>query len=143
MSRGLRETPVEDRSRDPEVLRGRLAAIADEFELNHLSLIQGAEPSALNRRDVDEYVLVAIRWMNKPVALGRVEPFDGALLHRLSPKSIYDVAAKGGTHRCEPRYKPGFVKIRYDCVHNAQRPEPVKIRLRLNEAIRMRLKQGF
>ena len=33
-------TPLPGRLRDPEILRGRLAAIADEFELDHLSLIE-------------------------------------------------------------------------------------------------------
>src|SRR5262249_28104840 len=36
-------------------------------------------------RDVDEHVLLAGRWTDEPVALSRIEPFDGALLHRLSP----------------------------------------------------------
>src|ERR1700710_3090910 len=34
---------------------------------------------------MDEHVLLAGRRLDEPVTLGRVEPLDGAFLHRLSP----------------------------------------------------------
>src|SRR5271165_2389417 len=73
---------------DLEVLGGRLAAIGDEFVLDHLSLVEGAQAGALDRGDVDEHVLVSRRRPDEAVALSRIEPFDGALLHRLSPRSV-------------------------------------------------------
>src|ERR1700730_15478790 len=34
---------------------------------------------------MDENVLVADGWLDEPITLGRVEPLDGTLRHRLSP----------------------------------------------------------
>src|SRR5690242_16581566 len=90
-NRGLRDThpsAVEAAVaalRDLQVFRRGLAAIGDEFVLDHLPLIQGAQPGPLNSRDVDEHVLIACRRTDESVAFRWIEPFDGALLHRLSP----------------------------------------------------------
>jgi len=51
--------------------------------------------------------------------------------------------AKRGAHRCEPRYNPGFAKIRSDCVHHAQRPERPKSDCAAIKTSKMRHKQGF
>src|SRR5215475_10878768 len=80
-----RTQPAMIASGDLDVLRGGLAAIGDELVLDHLSLIQAAEASPLDRRDVDEHVLIAGGRPDEPVAFRRIEPFDGAFLHRLSP----------------------------------------------------------
>src|SRR5262249_61330569 len=68
-----------------EILRGCLAAIGHELVLDSLPLVERVETSALDRRDVDEDVLFSARGPNEPVAFSWIEPFDGALLHRLSP----------------------------------------------------------
>src|SRR5262249_42573484 len=44
-----------------------------------------------HRRDVNEDVLVACLGPDEPVALSRVEPLDGALLHRRSPGLLLSV----------------------------------------------------
>src|SRR6266540_6838035 len=77
-------------SRDFQVLGRGLASIGDELVLDHLALVESVEASAFHSRDVDEDVLISGRWSDEPVALGRIEPLDGALVHRLSPglKSI-------------------------------------------------------
>src|SRR5262249_22604529 len=71
--------------RDLEVFRRGLAAVGDELVLDHLTLVQAAQTRPLDSRDMDEHVLIACRRTDETVALSRVEPFDGALLHRLSP----------------------------------------------------------
>src|SRR5579864_6730166 len=76
------------RSRDFEVFRRRSAAVGHEFVLHGLTFIERAQPGALDGRDMDEDVLVAACRFDEPVALGRIEPFDGALLHRLPPQSL-------------------------------------------------------
>ena len=72
-------------SGDLEVLRGGLAAIGYELVLDVLTFVERAQSRALHGRDVDEHVLISGRRPDEPVALGRVEPFDGALLHGRSP----------------------------------------------------------
>src|SRR5258708_7219174 len=74
--------------RDLEVFRGGFAAVADEFVLDDLSLVEGAEASALDGRDMDEHVFIPGRGLDEPIALSWIEPFDGAFLHRLSPRSV-------------------------------------------------------
>ena len=71
---------------DLEVFRGRLAAVDDEFVLDRLSLVKGAQASPFDGGDMDEYVLVSGRGLDEPIALCGIEPFDGASLHRLSPE---------------------------------------------------------
>src|ERR1043166_2633934 len=34
---------------------------------------------------MDEHILVSLHRLDEPITLGRVEPLDGAFLHRLSP----------------------------------------------------------
>src|SRR5262249_11601997 len=68
-----------------EVLGRGLAPIGDELIFDHLTLVESAEASAFDGRNVDEHVLVSGRWSDEPVALSRIEPFDGAFVHRRSP----------------------------------------------------------
>src|SRR5581483_1503765 len=68
---------------------------------------------------MNEHVLVAGRRRDEPVAFGRIEPLDGAFLHRLSPTS-FQMMMKTPVRRlpaCPPaqqtilrgqRHKPDF-----------------------------------
>src|SRR5262249_36499422 len=68
-----------------EILRRRLAAVADQFELHALPLVERREAGTLNRRDVHEHILPAVRGLDETVALGRVEPLDRSACHDRSP----------------------------------------------------------
>src|SRR5215469_1087406 len=72
-------------STDLEIFRGRLAAISDELILDDLPLVESTKTGAFYGRNMHEHVLVPSRGSDEPVALSRIEPLDGALLHRLSP----------------------------------------------------------
>src|SRR4051812_34768179 len=85
LTRDRPSADVESRLTDLEILRGGLAAVGDELVLDNLPLVQAVQPGTLDRRDVHEHVLVAAIWLDEPVAFGRVEPLDGAFLHRRSP----------------------------------------------------------
>src|SRR5215475_6659989 len=80
-----RVTGLPAASRHLEILRRRLAAIGHELVLDSLTFVERAETCALDRRDMDKDVLFSARGPNEPVAFSWIEPFDGALLHRLSP----------------------------------------------------------
>src|SRR5262245_20530859 len=95
-----------------EILRRCLAAIGHELVLDSLTFVERAETSALDRRDMDEDVLFSARGPNEPVAFSWIEPFDGALLHRLSPRQAGLEVSDAKPHRCGPRHNPGFGKIR-------------------------------
>src|SRR4051812_16214050 len=88
-SRGQRHDPSRrprEKSGDLLVLRGCFAAVLHEVVFNHLVFIEGGESGALDGGDVDEDVLVTAVRLDEPISLGRVEPFDGALLrHPQSP----------------------------------------------------------
>src|SRR4051794_32559639 len=68
-----------------EVFRGGLAAIFHEVIFDNLILVEGGESGTLDRGDMDEHILVSLHRLDEPITLGRVEPLDGAFLHRLSP----------------------------------------------------------
>ena len=59
-----------DRSTDFKVICRFLPAIAHDFILNNLSLVEGAQPRAFDCRNVDEHVPAStLGWMNpKPFA---------------------------------------------------------------------------
>src|SRR5713226_5381939 len=57
-SAGLCARNVEP-SRDLQVLGRGLASIADDLIFDHLALVESAEASAFDGRNVDEYVLVS------------------------------------------------------------------------------------
>src|SRR4051812_34445402 len=68
-----------------EVFRRAFSAIFHEVVFDHLILVEGGESGTLDRGDMDEHVLVSLHRLDEPITLGRVEPLDGAFLHRLSP----------------------------------------------------------
>src|SRR5262249_40620912 len=65
------------RSLDPQVDRGFLAPAALDLIFDALSVVERAEPGALDGRNVDEYVLAAAGRLNEPISLGRIEPLHG------------------------------------------------------------------
>jgi len=50
-----------------------------DFEFNRLPFVECFVPLGLNRREVDENVLTGLA-LDEPIALGRIEPLDSALL---------------------------------------------------------------
>ena len=77
------ETPVGDPSPSTnlEIVRGLLAAIADNFIFDRLTLIERIEAGTFDGGDMDEHVFAAGLGLNESVALRRVEPFDSAGRH--------------------------------------------------------------
>jgi hypothetical protein len=72
-----------------EILRRRFALVRDFLVFDDLPLIETAEASSFDRRDVDEHIFAAALWLNKPVSLLRVEPLHGTCSHlSLLPSSI-------------------------------------------------------
>ena len=66
---------------DLQVFRRFLAAVSDNFVFDLLALIEGAQASALNRRDVHEHILAARLRLDESVALRRVEPLHSTGSH--------------------------------------------------------------
>src|SRR5215510_11673199 len=64
-----------------EILRRLLAAVADHFIFDRLTLIESGQAGTLDRGDMDEYVFAAALGLNEPIALRRVEPLHGASSH--------------------------------------------------------------
>src|SRR5215475_4481532 len=64
-----------------EILRRLLAAVADHFIFDRLTLVESGQAGALDRGDVDEYIFAAALGLNESVALRRVEPLHGASSH--------------------------------------------------------------
>src|ERR1700683_767853 len=94
-----------------EIFGGRLAAIGDELVLDLLAFVEATQPRALHRRNVHEHIFVARGRLDEAIALSRIKPFDGALLHRLSPGQFRcSIDAKWQPHACTctPRHKPDF-----------------------------------
>jgi len=58
-------------SHDFEVAGGFLASIRENFVFDLLTLIEGAEASAFDRRDMNEHVPAATRRLNKTIAFVR------------------------------------------------------------------------
>src|SRR5215204_6174460 len=74
----------------------RTLGTVDDFKLNRLSLFEGTETGALNRRVVYEHVAAAFA-LDETVALGVVEPLDLACnTHRSLP-----VLLVARSHRAE------------------------------------------
>src|SRR5438067_10868614 len=67
---------------DLEIFRGCLAAVFYEVVLDVLVFVEGGESGALDCRDMDEHVLLSDGRLDEPITLGRVEPLDGAFVHR-------------------------------------------------------------
>src|SRR6266446_4830495 len=64
-----------------EIVRRLLAAVADHFVFDHLTLVERSQAGALDRGDMHEYISAAGLGLNEAVALRRVEPFHGAGSH--------------------------------------------------------------
>src|SRR5262245_61327085 len=77
----LRCAPLMQRSTCLEILRRLLAAVADHFVFDRLTLVESGQAGALDRGDMDEYVFAAALGLNEPVALRRFEPLHGASSH--------------------------------------------------------------
>src|ERR1700722_3362389 len=74
------------RSLDLKILRRGLALIRDLIVWHDLPLVQTAQASLLDRRDVDEHILAApaLR-LNKPIPLLRIKPLHCSGRHHNSP----------------------------------------------------------
>src|SRR5262249_8109253 len=75
------------KSADLEILGRHLSAVLNDLVFNRLTLVEGAQTSALNSRNMNENVLTttaALR-LDEPVAFGRVEPFNSTGSHSVSP----------------------------------------------------------
>src|SRR6185295_11372002 len=88
---------------DLEILRRGLAPVADELVLHDLTFVERAQTGTLHGRDMDEYVLVSSRRPDEPIALGRVEPFDGAFLHGRSPSVSMSTMTRCASLRAAPQ----------------------------------------
>ena len=64
-----------------EMHRRCFTAVLFDLILEVLPFIERAQSSALDRRDVDEYVFAACLRLNKSVTLRRIEPLHGAARH--------------------------------------------------------------
>ena len=101
-------------SRNFEIFRRSSSAVRNEFVFHRLALVKCAQAGAFDGRDVNEHILVAGGRLDEPVALGRIEPLDGAFLHRLSPKSFQNVSEDAVAEIAQPvhfhgaRHKPDF-----------------------------------
>jgi len=69
-----------------EILGRFLAAICDNLIFDLRTLIERAQPRALNGGDVHEHVPAAALRLNEAITLGRIEPFHSTCCHTLSPK---------------------------------------------------------
>jgi len=56
-----------------EIVRRLLAAVAHQFIVDRLTLVEGAQAGPLDRGDMDEHVSAAVLRLNEPITLGRVE----------------------------------------------------------------------
>src|SRR6185369_12343992 len=67
-----------------EILSRSFAPVRDFLVFDDLSLIETAEAGSFDRRDVYKHISAAATLrLNKPIALGRIEPLHGALRHYL------------------------------------------------------------
>src|SRR6266511_837441 len=90
-----------DRSTDFEVVCRFLAAIADDFILNDLPFIEGAQSRSLDGGNMDEHVFAAPLRLNESVALGRIEPLHGSCRH-LELLALCARLGRSGVYRTMP-----------------------------------------
>src|SRR5262247_3020282 len=64
-----------------QIVRRFLTAIADNLIFDCLTLVERTQAGTLDSGDMDEHVSAAVLGLNESIALGRVEPFDGASSH--------------------------------------------------------------
>ena len=86
-------------SRDLQIFRRGPATVCHELVFDLLAFIERTQAGALDSGDVNEHILVAARRLDEPLALSRIKPLDGALLHRLSPNSFQMSAKTRSRHR--------------------------------------------
>src|SRR5262245_48435273 len=99
-----------------EVVRRLLAAVADHFIFDHLTLVERAQAGALDRGDMDEYISAPVLRLNESIAFRRVEPFDGASGHHgLLACTNLIAAARPSCNR------PSEVSIAYGKAHREVR----------------------
>src|SRR6266478_5565181 len=75
----------ETRSRDLEIHRRCFSAVLFHLILDLLPLVERAQSSTFDCRDVDKHVSAAALRLNKSIALSRIEPFHRAARHCRSP----------------------------------------------------------
>ena len=82
----------------PQIFCRFLTAILDNIEGYLRALGQRTEARPFHRRDMDEYVFASTAvWLNKPVALGRIEPLHCSARHVVLPDKITTVKLGGKT----------------------------------------------
>src|ERR1041384_3034919 len=87
-----------------DVLRRRALLALDDRELHSLALGQGTEALVLNRRMMEETVLLAVLWGDEAEALGVVEPLHRAgRTHSTTPLGCCNRSAGSGTDRLQSR----------------------------------------
>jgi hypothetical protein len=72
-------------SADPEIFRRFFAAVRDHLVAHLRALVEAAQASLLDSRDVHEDILAAVVRLNETKALGRVEPFHSTCRHVRTP----------------------------------------------------------
>src|SRR5205814_6114193 len=87
------EVPITSRNPEPnpapstdlQVLGRFLASVGDDFIMNRLAFVEGAQTSTLNRGNMDEHVLAAALRLNETIAFRWIEPLHRSCSHcRLS-----------------------------------------------------------
>ena len=80
--------------KDNQILRRTPASfLVDKVVLDLLALAQGGQACALDSRYVDKSVLRAVFGLDKAIALGGIEPFNGADSHNVFSQSGVALAA--------------------------------------------------
>src|SRR5262249_10316594 len=100
-------------SADLEVVGRFLAAIADDFVLDGLPLIEGAQAGPLDCGDVNKNVPAAALRLNKAISLGRVEP-----LHIARGHSSFSLRCVSVADRVATRY--GRIRVLGDDLRAAR-----------------------
>src|SRR5262245_54953532 len=99
-----------------EVVRRLLAAVADHFIFDHLTLVKRAQAGTLDRGDMNEHISASVLWLNEPIALGRVEPFHGSSSHHGLLACTNLIAAARPS-----RNRPSEVSVAYGKAHGPSR----------------------
>src|SRR5262249_23006704 len=76
---------------DFEVLCGRFTAIADDFKLDLLTLIQGRQSGPFHRGDMNKHVLPASLRLDEAVAFRGIEPLYISRCHFDASRTVDDV----------------------------------------------------
>src|SRR5215467_16264526 len=84
---------------DFDVLCRRFATVADDFELDLLTLIECGESGTFHRRYMNEHVLSAFMRLDEAVAFGGVEPLYISCRHLDISSTLNDVLAQAARFR--------------------------------------------